>query len=421
MVSTDSRSIAEGAIFFALRGKHFDGNRYARQAMEKGASLAVIDDPLLENQEGCVLVENVLQTLQALATHHRQQFDIPVLGITGSNGKTTTKELITRVMQTSFRTHATSGNLNNHIGVPLTLLSMPPETEFAVIEMGANHQGEIAALSAIAQPNFGLITNIGKAHLEGFGGIQGVKKGKSELYRHLAAHEGKAFVNGDEPFLEELSAGVPDRLIYREGPGQENGGLGSIQAIRTEPAVAGSFATGDGNRQPFESHLMGRYNFNNIMTAIVLGRYFEVPADRIALAVSTYLPDNNRSQVLAKGDRMIFLDAYNANPSSMQAALDQFARQPGHPKWVILGSMLELGDDSQWEHHQLARQALRLGFNRVLLVGDAFRQTAKELNLPYFEGVDDLRPWLLKHLPESCTLMVKGSRKNKLEEVVEGF
>ena len=309
-VTTDTRKIDEGDIYFALRGPNFDGNKFAKDALQKGASLAVVDDPSVTGKN-IILVENVLETLQELARTIREEFTFPVIGITGSNGKTTTKELMRDVLHKKFKVHATKGNLNNHIGVPLTILNTPEDTEIAIVEMGANHVGEIAALCAISQPDYGLITNIGKAHLEGFGGIEGVKKGKSELYKSIAKNGKNIFVNGNDPILLELSKNQ-ERVIY----GNSTDNLFEIQLLESFPTVSFSWKTESDHFSEVTTNLTGGYNLSNIAAAIALGLHFKVDPELVNEAISEYLPDNNRSQLkTSEKDNQLILDAYNTSSS----------------------------------------------------------------------------------------------------------
>ena len=421
VVSIDSRRISPGCLFFALKGERFDGNAYAAEALRQGASWAVIDDPAVAGEhERFLWVDDALGSLQQLATHHRRQFDIPLLAITGSNGKTTTKELIAAVLFSQYRLHFTQGNLNNHIGVPLTLLAMPPETEVAVIEMGANHQGEIDLLCRIALPTHGIITNIGKAHLEGFGGIEGVKKGKSELYRFLAAHGGVAFINQDEPFLGELAAPVGKKVFYREaaeGEGDFDRGYG-IRLLAEKPFIRAAFEA-EGSDFPIDSYLPGRHNFQNIKTAIAIGKYFKVPPAKIVRAIATYLPSNNRSQWLQQGTNSVLLDAYNANPTSMSHALQAFAGSPGERRVAILGEMLELGAESAAEHRKVLEYARSLPeIDQVLTVGAGFAEASRALAIPHFPDLLELQRWLEDHPVEGASVLLKASRGVGLERIL---
>lgn len=418
-VVTDSRKIQKNCLFFALKGDNFDGNAFALQAIADGAAYAVIDDTALAGHEKCLLVQDVLQALQHLATHHRQQFEIPFIAITGSNGKTTTKELVSAVLSTHYRTHFTQGNLNNHIGVPLTLLSMHEDAEVAVIEMGANHQGEIDFLCRIAQPTHGLITNVGKAHLEGFGGIEGVKKGKSELYRYLASTNGMIFINEGDPVLMELAAHNPRKIGYiqSEYPNPLHKPI-EIRLEGLDPFVRVSFLSEKGEIINVDSQLIGEYNFNNIMTAIALGRYFKVPAAKIKNAIEQYIPSNNRSQIIEAGSNRFILDAYNANPSSMRLALSSFSHLPALHKVAILGDMFELGAESASEHAGILQYALTLGFDQVILVGPEFGRLAGTGSLLHFQNINALKTWFGKQSYDQTLFLVKGSRGMSLEKLL---
>jgi len=420
-VAIDSRKVNGGELFFAIRGERFDGNAYAMQALEKGAAYAIVDDQEVGQEPNCIWVEDALKALQDLARHHRRQFDIPIIGITGSNGKTTTKELVAEVLGSTYRLHFTQGNYNNHIGVPLTLLAMPEATDLAVIEMGANHQGEIDALSRIAEPSHGLITNIGKAHLEGFGGIEGVKKGKSELYRFLAERSGIAFVNQDERFLEDLAAPCEHIVFYhRSTQAPEAGALMKAQLLREQPYLALAFRGPDDDRLwEAQSKLIGIYNFGNILTAVALGQYFKVPGASIKEAIERYLPENMRTQVIERGTNVFLQDAYNANPTSMRGAIEAFHKMEAERRVLILGDMLELGEDSAREHADIGKLVDSLGFDQVILVGEAFQPVAEQINALHFPDAETLREWFRKHPFEHTHWLIKGSRSIRLEQVLE--
>lgn len=419
IICTDSRKIQANAIFFALKGANFNGNQYAEQALNKGAAIAIIDERTYQKDERYIVVEDVLQTLQALARHHRQQFDIPILAITGSNGKTTTKELIHSVLATQYQTHYTRGNLNNHIGVPLTLLAMPIDTEIAVIEMGANHRQEIEFLCTIALPTHGLITNIGKAHLEGFGGIEGVKLGKSELYRYLQDHEGVAFVNQDEAFLEELAQGISHIVYYHESVAPSLEVIPyEISFLEANPFVKVAFLSPEGDTHTAHSQLIGDYNFNNIKTAIAIGKYFKVLPINIKTAIENYVPSNNRSQIIHFDTNTIILDAYNANPSSMRRALKNLANMKSPQKMAIIGDMLELGDYSPAEHQAILAYALALpSIQTVCTVGKEFEAVRTDQHL-HFEDVNALKEWWKNQHLEEYTILLKGSRGIGLEQLL---
>ncbi len=421
-VCTDTRKLLAGDLFFALRGDNFDGNRFAAQALKDGAAFVVIDDPSIIKDERYLLVENTLLALQALAHAYRQQLNIPIVAITGSNGKTTTKELVAAVLSKAHQTHFTQGNFNNHIGVPLTLLAMPLTTEIAVIEMGANHQGEIAQLCEIADPTHGLITNIGKAHLEGFGGIEGVKKGKSELYTYLATHQRVAFINLEEDYLEDLAIqhGVNRKIDYCLSTTPDpTTPFYEIRLDQLVPTIKVSFLKPDGNIRTVESSLSGRHNLQNIMTAIAVGKYFKVSSHLIVEGIAEYVPSNNRSQRLEHKEVGVYLDAYNANPSSMRAALLNFAAEAKGPQTVILGDMLELGKTAATEHLDIAQLAQSLAFENITLVGPLFAAAAKELGLPHFLSAQELRNALDWPALVGTELLIKGSRGMKLELLLE--
>lgn len=412
-LSTDTRRIDEGNLFFALKGDNFNGNGFALKALEAGASHAVVDDPDLEDHAQLIQVNDVLSCLQDLATYHRQQFDIPLIAITGSNGKTTTKELIALVLESHYPVHYTKGNFNNHIGVPLTLLAMPMGTEVAVIEMGANHQGEIADLCRIARPTHGLITNVGKAHLEGFGGFEGVKIGKGELYAYLAQHNGLAFINRDEPHLTEMVAEVKTKLFYEK---RQQPGLFRIQLLDDSNFLALAFHDYEGRETVIQSQLIGAYNFHNIMAAVALGVYFKVPSERIKVAVEAYLPKNNRSQLMEWEGNTIILDAYNANPTSMEHALLNLKWQKEEGKVAILGDMLELGTTSPAEHLRIAEIAHQIT-PQLVLIGQEFERAAQQLEVTHFLHVAELKPWFMQQAYQNQLILVKGSRGMGLERL----
>ncbi len=419
VISTDSRKISEGCLFFALKGERFNGNLYAMQALEKGAAFAVVDEKEHAQDERCLLVEDVLVSLQDLARHHRRQLSTPVIAITGSNGKTTTKELCAAVLSQQYRTHFTQGNFNNHIGVPLTLLAMPLNTEIAIIEMGANHQGEIAALCEIAEPTHGLITNIGLAHLEGFGGPEGVKKGKTELYRFLARHGGTVFVNLDEKHLKDSAKAIPHQVDYCQSEAPDYQHLPfEFQLLASSPFLKIGFMYNKGNSwMEVESQLVGQYNFGNITTAMTLGRYFKVPPDKIRKAVENYVPQNNRSQIITRGTNTFLLDAYNANPTSMKRALDNLAQMEGQYRMAILGDMLELGTYQDQKHREMLTHAQELQIDQIVVVGPAFGEVAGD-GVLHFDQVDQVRPWLESQELENYLVLIKGSRGIQLERLL---
>jgi UDP-N-acetylmuramoyl-tripeptide--D-alanyl-D-alanine ligase len=400
-ISTDTRKIFKNTLFFALKGENFNGNKFATQAIKQGASYAIIDEEKYNTSEHTILVDNVLSTLQALAHYHRKKLNTPILAITGSNGKTTTKELINAVLSKKFKTTATIGNLNNHIGVPLTLLYITEQTEFGIIEMGANHQQEISFLSNITEPNFGYITNFGKAHLEGFGGIEGVIKGKSELYTCLKKNNQKVFFNTNDTIQKELTQGM-NTIPFGN----------STQLTQSDPFLKISYKTLE-----IKTNLIGEYNFSNISAAIAIGEYFNVEASKIKEAIEEYVPTNNRSQIISKKSAQIILDAYNANPTSMNAALNNFKKTATKNKIIILGDMFELGDDSNFEHQEIVNKVELLDFYEIHLIGRHFNKTkASKANLhSTFEAFKN------SFIPKNATYLIKGSRGMALERTLELF
>ena len=411
-VQTDSRKVKSGEIFFALKGENFNGNAFAAQALEQGAAYAVVDETAYAINEKTILVDDVLTTLQSLARHHRQQFSIPFLGITGSNGKTTTKELIHAVLSSHFKTSTTTGNLNNHIGVPLTLLRIPQDTEMAVIEMGANHIGEIASYCRVALPTHGLITNCGKAHLEGFGGVEGVRKGKGELFDHLRANGGTAFVMWDYDYLRDMSRGIPHVNTYGTADADVIG-----QAAKTDPYLQVQFTRG--LLASVKTQLVGGYNLPNVLAAVAVGLHFGVPQEKIVKALESYTPSNSRSQLVKKGTNEIVLDAYNANPSSMKLAVENLAqmKKDALHKILVLGAMAELGTDSLQEHRDLVTEIEKYKWKDVLLVGGDFQK----IDHPFhrFATPEEAGKWLRENKPEEKTILVKGSRSMQMEKVLE--
>jgi len=415
LISTDSREIKPDSLFFALKGESFDGNKYATAALEKGAVLAIVDDPAVAIDQHYFLVDDVLTTLQDLARYHRTQFTCPVIGITGTNGKTTTKELVNTVLSSHYCTHATKGNLNNHIGVPLTLLSAKvSEVEMLIVEMGANHQGEIAFLCTIASPTHGLITNVGKAHLEGFGGEAGVIKGKTELYRHLKTVNGKAFVCTRQPVLLQLASELNPLTYGESGDASYSGSI-----VSSDPFLIVNW-NDNGSEQsiPIRTHLVGSYNIDNVMAAICVGSYFKVPPDKVVAALESYIPANNRSQVKQTERNKLFLDAYNANPSSMAAALENFASLDVYPKVVILGDMFELGNESKEEHQQIVILLLKLNFKTVLLIGPKFSEVSETTTFKRFISTQEALQWITENPFDGKCILVKGSRGMKLETLL---
>ncbi len=420
-VAIDSRKVSQDGLFVALHGATQDGNRYAAAALQAGAAYVLVDDPLVvpEGDERYLLVEDSLVALQQLATYHRREFRMPVLAITGSNGKTTTKELIAGVMSRQYSVHATPGNYNNHIGLPLTILAMPEGTEFLILEMGANHQREIAELCMIGRPTHGLVTNIGDAHLEGFGGREGVRRGKGELFDYLAANQGVAFVNTDENDLADLSARVERVVPYFTST--EPSPLVPGMEIRTEalnPTVHVSFLNEVRELITTPTQLSGQHNLQNIKTAVAVGKYFKVPGAMIALALKLYQPANHRSQRLRHREVDFYWDAYNANPSSVEAALVSFATDVApNDAVVILGEMLELGHYGGPAHRRVALRAGQVA-HTVLLVGEEMAPVAREFDRPYFRNSEALAEWFWTQEWAGKQVFVKGSRGNKLEKLL---
>ena len=408
-VTTDSRKVEKDAVFFALKGENFDANDFALQVAEEGvASLIVADRKDLPKHERILIVDDTLKALQDLAAYHRQQSKATVLSITGTNGKTTTKELVSAVLAKKYNIIHTMGNLNNHIGMPLTLLSIKPDTEIAVVEMGANHPGEIDFLCKIADPEYGLITNIGKAHLEGFGSFEGVIKTKTELYRHIRAHGKAVFVNQGNPLLWEQSEGQP-RISY---------GRHCAADTPVVPGACNPYLSVVWKKRLIQTHLVGSYNFENVAAAIGVGQYFKVDENDIIEALESYTPTNSRSQVIETGKNRIVLDAYNANPTSMRAALINFANICGEQHLLILGDMRELGAASEEEHRNILGLMKELGFKEALLVGQNFCTYNENPNWKTFDNVKDLCQYLESHPVSGKTILVKGSNSIQLGKVL---
>ena len=411
-ITTDSRSIREGEIFFALRGPNFDGNRYAPAAIGAGALAAVVDDRSLAGGK-YITVDDVLETLAALANYHRRILDMPVIAVTGSNGKTTTRELITAVLSRKKKTHSTAGNLNNHIGVPLTLLGTPGDAGFLVVEMGANHKGEIASLCEIAMPTHGIITNIGTAHIEGFGSLEDVKKAKSELYRWLGKSNGIAIYNDDDTILKDLIAFAGEAVPYSSPAGKR---LNAIPA-RNESLFLGVDATIDERSYSIATGLFGSYNIDNVRAAMAAGLLFEVAELDIIDAISSFKPENNRSQVVDTGKNIVIRDAYNANPASMQQAIDSFAALKGEKKMVILGDMLELGSESTAGHALVVEQLNNVSGVVIVLAGPLFMKAAADTQAHCFNSSGEIAEWLRSFKPLGYNILVKGSRGMMMEKV----
>ena len=447
MVATDSRKIGGGELFFALKGENFDGNEYALKALESGAAYAVIDEDSAAAREKpgddrLIPTPDTLRALRELARKHRDSFNIPVLGLTGTNGKTTTKELINAVLSAKYRTHATSGNLNNNIGVPLTILGMPSDTEIAIVEMGASHPGDIRELVEIAAPDYGLITNVGKAHILGFGSFEGVKATKGELYDFIAGNGGGAgtiFINRDNPLLVVMAGArgfntAPENCRFdadafrarrcvktvQAGLTAVQYGLHSSGAEILSPDAANPYLRlklSDGTA--VSTHLVGAYNADNVLAALCVGRFFGVPQARAVAAVEAYVPSNNRSQMQRTGRNVLIVDAYNANPSSMKAALDNFADFDAQKKIVLLGDMLELGVESQTEHRKVLDAVAERGFEGYY-VGEEFRRAGARR---CFGTSDELAAYIAAHEAEftSAAVLVKGSRGTRMEKTVPAF
>ncbi|SFS71846.1 UDP-N-acetylmuramoyl-tripeptide--D-alanyl-D-alanine ligase [Lutibacter maritimus] len=405
LIDTDTRKIREGSLFFALKGENFNGNSFAISALENGAKFAIIDELKYHTHPNTILVPNVLETLQSLANFHRKKLNIPIIALTGSNGKTTSKELINAVLSKKYKTTATVGNLNNHIGVPLTLLSITSTTDIGIIEMGANHLKEIETLCKIAEPNFGYITNFGKAHLEGFGSVEGVIKAKSELYDFLRENDGIAFVNYDDPIQIIQSEKINSIKFNNE----------IIQFIEANPFVKVLFKNTE-----IESNLIGKYNFNNIAAAISIGNYFNVSLNKIKEGIENYTPSNNRSQIIERGTNKIILDAYNANPSSMSAALENFNQLKASKKVVFLGDMFELGSESLIEHQKIADLVSSYNFNEVYLIGKAFSTTSAK-NAFIYDSFEAFKTSTLTLNISHATILIKGSRGMALERILDFF
>jgi len=416
-VTTDSRSVTEGCLYFALNGERFDGNKFAKNALDSGASYAIIDNNEYYLDDRTILVQNVLETLQNLANYHRRKIQIPVIGITGTNGKTTTKELINAVLSSKYKVSSTKGNQNNHIGVPLTLLSIMPDIELAIIEMGANHPNEIDFLCRIAEPNHAIITNIGKAHLEGFGGFEGVIKTKKELYDYVIDKKGIVFFNSDDSLLSNLLA---DASIKMVSYGFSSGSLCKGKIVSSDPYVNIEVINErDGEKDIVFSKLVGEYNSDNILAAVCLGLYFKIPLHEIAKAIGNYKPANNRSQLIDTGKNKVILDCYNANPSSTLASLKNFQKMHADFKTVILGDMLELGDEAETEHKNIIQYLLTSTLFQIFLVGDCYQKVSDSYVVSSFRTSDELKKWLQINPITNNLILVKGSRGIQLENLIE--
>lgn len=441
-ISTDSRKVMPGSIYFALKGDNFNGNLFALAALENGAAYAVIDEPDQFTGERTLLVENVLDALQSLASRYRSTLKIPIIGITGTNGKTTTKELMAAALSSRFITIATPGNFNNHLGVPLTLLSIKPDTEIAVVEMGANHPGEIAALCQIARPTHGLITNIGKAHLEGFGGFEGVIRAKNELYQYLNENGGRVFVNSGDELLMKLSAqsyritygsARRESTVRTEAFGvdkEESKPQTEVFRTGTEDEVFGTASTDEQGylvvelKKPlvkrFRTKLAGAYNFDNVMAALCIAEHFKVNIEKAIAAVASYVPGMNRSQIFHSASNVLILDAYNANPSSMRIAIENFSQLTAVNKVMVLGDMFELGAESEAEHREIIRIIREYAFTKVYTAGPHFYLAAEGVdNIESYKTTEELRKALVTKAPVNSTILIKGSRGMKLETITD--
>lgn len=411
-VSTDTRMDVSNSLFFALSGENFDGNKFALQALQKGASYAVIDNPEYKINDKYILVNDVLKALQDLALRHRQSLKTTILAITGSNGKTTTKELVSSVLSTEKKIISTAGNFNNHIGVPLSILNIKPETEIAIIEMGANHRGEIKNLCKIATPDIGIITNIGKAHLEGFGSFEGVIATKNELYESINSRKGEIIKNADDKLLMQMGT---DTKSFTYGTKNANV-IGEIISANPSLIVKWTF---NNSHHIIKSKLYGSYNFANIMAAVAVGIFFNIKAENINFAIESYLPSNNRSQLYKTSKNSLILDAYNANPVSMQNAIKSFKDFDAPNSLLILGDMFELGNSSKEEHKKIIELLKTVGFINVFLVGEAFYNLREPHNFNSFKKTSDLKEFLNMNPLNDKSILIKGSRGMKLESLVE--
>ncbi|WP_114791648.1 UDP-N-acetylmuramoyl-tripeptide--D-alanyl-D-alanine ligase [Niabella yanshanensis] len=410
-VQTDTRKLQTGDIFFALKGPNFNGNLFAQQALDAGAAYAVIDEQGFEIPGRTILVEDVLTALQQLANYHRRRFNIPFIAITGSNGKTTTKEVIHAVLSTKYKVYTTEGNLNNHIGIPLTLLKIKSDAELAVVEMGANHLHEIEGYCRVAEPTHGLITNCGKAHLEGFGSLEGVRKGKGELFDYLRTREdAMAFIMKDYDYLQDMSKGIAHIVTY-----------GTHDAMITgKPETKGELlavkVTVNGAAFPIATQLVGDYNLPNVLAAVALGYEFDVPANQIKQAIENYKPSNSRSQLVEAGSNKIILDAYNANPSSMKLAVENLAAIQADKKILMIGAMAEMGDETAIEHETLINQVKKSTWHQVVLVGNPFLPYSKDF--VYFDNSADAANWAQQQHFENAYILIKGSRSSQMEKIL---
>jgi len=412
-IETDSRKIKKGDIFFALKGPNFNGNLYAQQAINDGASYCVVDEETGITSEQVIRVADCLETLQQLAKVHRQHFNIPFIAITGSNGKTTSKELIHAVLSTTFKTYTTVGNLNNHIGIPLTILRVKADAEIAVIEMGANHQKEIESYCTYTLPTHGMITNCGKAHLEGFGGEEGVRKGKGELFDYLKKNNGVAFIFNDYDYLVNMSKGISTVISYGTG----NADITGHEIKETKNEFLKVTVTKGADIAEIRTQLVGGYNLPNVLAAVCIGKTFHVDDEKIKAALENYTPSNSRSQLIEKDSNKIILDAYNANPSSMKAAVENFASMPGNKKVLMLGGMMELGNESIQEHENLVRLIDQHQWQHVVLVGNDYKNLPD--NFIHFNNASEAKAWYKEQQFTNAQVLIKGSRSMQMEKVLE--
>lgn len=410
-ITTDSRNCPKGSIFFALKGDKFDGNQYAGKALASGCVYAVIDNPDYYIGERTILVDNVLKTLQQLAHHHRKVLGFPIIGITGTNGKTTTKELLAAVLSTKFNLLYTEGNFNNHIGVPLTLLRLTHDHEMAVIEMGASHPGDIKELVDIVHPNYGIITNVGRAHLEGFGSFEGVIRTKGELYDYIRRSKGKIFIKKENEYLQSIAKGI-EQITYGNG----DDAFASGQVVSCDPFLVFNWKQ-QGKLHTVETHMIGSYNLDNVLAAVAVGRFFKIPAERISRAIAAYEPTNNRSQFKKTDNNELIIDAYNANPSSMKVALDNFITMPVQPKAIILGDMRELGPTSDELHAEVVEQIKKGQFDKVFLCGEHFSKVGKEFSP--FATTEAMTEELRRQPLKGYHILIKGSHSMGLEKLVD--
>lgn len=410
-ITTDSRNCPKGSIFFALKGDKFDGNQYAGKALASGCVYAVIDNPDYYIGKRTILVDNVLKTLQQLAHHHRKVLGLPIIGITGTNGKTTTKELLAAVLSTKFNLLYTEGNFNNHIGVPLTLLRLTHDHEMAVIEMGASHPGDIKELVDIVHPNYGIITNVGRAHLEGFGSFEGVIRTKGELYDYIRRSKGKIFIKKENEYLQSIAKGI-EQITYGNG----DDAFASGQVVSCDPFLVFNWKQ-QGKLHTVETHIIGSYNLDNVLAAVAVGRFFKIPAERISRAIAAYEPTNNRSQFKKTDNNELIIDAYNANPSSMKVALDNFITMPVQPKAIILGDMRELGPTSNELHAEVVEQIKKGQFDKVFLCGEHFSKVGKEFSP--FATTEAMTEELRRQPLKGYHILIKGSHSMGLEKLAD--